>query len=129
MFTIFLVNIVYERNIWEYLIFYNYFRLCEIENGKILGNDSVFQDGHKVDIGLKLEKVVGITNKALQGITSSTYIYSIFIMIAFSFQMLSYTLSNAIHTTIYVIMVAKVAKKVLLFKEKIPYGVIGGVSW
>ena len=80
-------------------MFYNIFRLCEIENGKILGNDSVFQDGHKVDIGLKLEKVVGITNKALQGITSSTYIYSIFIMIAFSFQMLSNTLSNAVHTT------------------------------
>jgi len=74
-------------------------KLCDIENGKIHRNDKVFHDGYKVDTGLKLEKLVGTTNNALQGLTSSTYIYSIYIMIAFSFQMLSNVLSNAVHTT------------------------------
>ena len=88
-----------NKNLWQCLIFSYHFRLYDIENGKIHKNDKVFHDGYKVDTGLKLEKLVGTTNNALQGLTSSTYIYSIYIMIAFSFQMLSNVLSNAVHKT------------------------------
>ena len=58
----------------------------------------MFQDIDLVDIGLKLQKLVGTTNNSLQGLTSSSYIYSIFVMILFSFQMLSNVFSNAVHT-------------------------------
>ena len=69
-----------------------------MKNGREAKGTIVLQDGHLIDIGLKMEKLVGTTNNALEGLITSSYIYSIYIMIVFSFQLLSNVFSNAVHT-------------------------------